>query len=107
MTLRHKLALDYAMQVLKSAEYKDIVHRVYLFGSCARGEERYHSDVDLLVIVIPDAEESVLRKLKTEVISDQRALPEVNIVFVRDSRYGSISVLAHFDKNIRRDHILL
>lgn len=47
------------------------------------------------------------QRLKFWIVSDQRALPEVNIVFVRDSHYGIISVLSHFDKNIRRDHILL
>ena len=98
MTLRHKLALDYAMQVLKSAEYKDVVHRVYLFGSCARGEERYHSDVDLLVVVAPNTAESVLRSLKTEIISDQHALPEVNAVFARDEQFGIITTSFRFNK---------
>lgn len=30
--------------------YADRIERIYLFGSCARGTNKYGSDVDLLVV---------------------------------------------------------
>jgi predicted nucleotidyltransferase len=37
--------------------------RIYLFGSCARGEQTSHSDIDLM-IVVPDAMSPDLRHAK-------------------------------------------
>lgn len=41
--------IEYDIQYLLSAEIPDL-KSVYLFGSCARGEVRSSSDVDLLVV---------------------------------------------------------
>ncbi|MDD4717665.1 MAG: nucleotidyltransferase domain-containing protein [Eubacteriales bacterium] len=38
---------------------KEISRKIVLFGSCARGEDDYNSDIDILVITDPDNKERV------------------------------------------------
>lgn len=48
---RHRDAIIYALQQLKSFELSPYIEKVYLYGSCARGEEKWSSDVDLCIIL--------------------------------------------------------
>jgi predicted nucleotidyltransferase len=38
---------------------KEISRKIVLFGSCARGEDDYNSDIDILVITDPDNKDRV------------------------------------------------
>ena len=46
---RHQKALEYALEYLNHSVFKQYINNVILYGSCARGEENYRSDVDLLI----------------------------------------------------------
>ena len=48
-TERHQEAIEYALNILSANPYKSYIDKIYMFGSCARKEQRYTSDVDLLV----------------------------------------------------------
>lgn len=46
---RHQEALEYAMEQIKKSPLFPYITGVWLFGSCARGEQKYDSDVDLFM----------------------------------------------------------
>jgi predicted nucleotidyltransferase len=80
-TKRHTDSLAYALDYLKG-ECPDDILDVYLYGSVARGEQKYESDVDLAVFLKKDAAVNV-RKLRSELVSDDLDLPEVDAHFFR------------------------
>ena len=52
---RQRDAAEYALRTIQSSCIRPYIKTIYLYGSCARGEEKYSSDVDLfleLVILI-------------------------------------------------------
>ena len=40
------------VEIIRSSEYSDAVGKIYLFGSCARGEATEDSDVDIMVELV-------------------------------------------------------
>lgn len=68
-SVRHQTALDYALKTIENSALNPYVKRVILYGSCARGEEKYTSDVDILVVL----DESFLKK-KEELRRELRVL---------------------------------
>ena len=54
MLYRQEQALHYALNAIKKSPISPFVTDVILFGSCARGEEKYSSDVDLLLVLTTD-----------------------------------------------------
>lgn len=46
---RQRTAAEYALKVIQSSCIKPYIQSIYLYGSCARGEEKYSSDVDLFL----------------------------------------------------------
>ena len=46
---RQRNAAEYALKVIQSSCIKPYIKTIYLYGSCARGEEKYSSDVDLFL----------------------------------------------------------
>lgn len=57
--------------------------KVILFGSLARGEETYHSDIDLLV-VFPEVKREYKRDLTVEILRALADLPAPKDVVVTD-----------------------
>ncbi len=47
---RHLKAMQSALQFLTKEPYQKYIEEVYLYGSCAKGNQKYDSDVDLFVI---------------------------------------------------------
>lgn len=105
MMHRHLESLNHALKVLGQQKYKTHLQAIYLFGSCARGEERYGSDVDLMLVLDSETDARLKRDMKSEVSPDDCNLPEVNLSFA-DSK-ESFSTIKQFDSNVRRDGILL
>ena len=101
MTDRHKKALKHACCVLKEIPY---VRRIYLFGSCARGDETYQSDVDLFILTESGVSKDQLFDMKCKVISDDLSLPDVNLI-TADSLQKLTSV--QFVNNIIKDGVLV
>lgn len=101
---RHSDALCYALRQIKCDRFKKYVKAIYLYGSCARGDERYNSDVDLFLVLEEDTPVKVVRELKTVVTSKDYTLPCVEI---KTGTVGKISGSEQFDINLRKDRILL
>lgn len=54
MQNRQKIALEYAIKYLHTSAISKHISDVILYGSVARGEERFKSDVDILIILHDD-----------------------------------------------------
>lgn len=63
--LRIRKSVEYAVNVIKNSPVAPFVKALYLYGSCARGEQRYDSDVDLFLELSPDCD---TKKYKDDVI---------------------------------------
>ena len=46
---RQRNAAEYALRAIQSSCIKPYIKTIYLYGSCARGEEKHSSDVDLFL----------------------------------------------------------
>lgn len=97
---RHAKALKYALAVLQN-KYGDKIQSLYLYGSCARGDQQYDSDVDILV-VSDTLTKKEIHQMKLDVISDDYTLPEVELKITD----GQISD-KWFLENIKKDGVLL
>lgn len=80
---RHLEAMKIAINMLSKKPYVDYIEAIYLFGSCARGEQKYHSDVDLLVQCREDVLPETIRSMSIAVMPEKLDLPEVELKFIR------------------------
>lgn len=84
-------AIQIAEQVKNylSARYGQAVERVLLYGSCARGEARESSDIDLLVVVreslLPSQVRKELSDLLLDILLEEGEL--VSVLVVPDSHF--------------------
>lgn len=101
---RHQKSLNYALSVLQSEKYAGVVREAYLFGSCARNNYSYNSDVDLFLFLKKGTPQSMLCELKTDVTPDDYDLPEVDVKFSYGEQFSSIY---QFEQNLRREAKLL
>ena len=88
-SIRHELALQSAKQKILQSKLSLYAKELYLYGSAARGQVRWDSDIDLLLVLDPAQKNS--KKIKKEIvylkgtISDEELdAPEVDlkVVFV-------------------------
>lgn len=103
MECRHEKALKFALQQLKGT-FNQYILGIYLYGSYARGEQKYNSDVDLFVYVRPDTPTTIMAKMKSSVISDDYTLPDVEL---KISKTDFNDFNDRFSINLRRDARLL
>ena len=101
---RHEQSLQYALKVLKSSIFSPYIKKIYLYGSYARKEQNYQSDVDLLIFITESTPTQMIAKMRHAVISEDYTLPEVELKFTKSDRFSSSY---QFNKNIERDAILL
>jgi len=88
MLERHQNTLNYAKEhILKidnESKYGQIIQSIWLFGSCARKEEKYNSDIDIIIIVnkIGDNERRLMRQMRSSAtnIEDLNS-PEIDVIF--------------------------
>lgn len=50
---RSNKAIEAALSEIKKSDIAPFVQNIYLYGSCARNEQTYGSDVDLLIELTP------------------------------------------------------
>lgn len=100
---RHSQSLQYALKVLRQPKYKSHIRAIYLYGSCARAQQKFSSDVDLFLFLDQDTPEQLIREMRLEVIPDY-SLPEVEIKYSKGEEFSSSY---HFNRNIERDGRLL
>jgi len=75
-----------------------------LFGSCARGEEKYSSDVDLLLVVSDSMSGSDIRKISLDCFVDDLTLPDADIVVYKESTLAESSF---FISQVKKDWRLI
>ena len=63
--LHSSKSIEYAVDIIKKSSVAPFVKALYLYGSCARGEQNYGSDVDLFLELQPDFE---VQKYKDDII---------------------------------------
>ena len=79
------------------------LRQIILFGSCARSQARYESDIDLLVVVkeIPSTKE--ILHIKSEL--NERVPIDVDLKIVSDEMFSKKEDF--FLSNIKRDGVIL
>ena len=63
--LHSSKSIEYAVDIIKKSSVAPFVKALYLYGSCARGEQNYGSDVDLFLELQPDFD---VQKYKDDII---------------------------------------
>ena len=101
---RSHCAIQYALRQIKKSPVA--VTKLILFGSCARRQQAFSSDVDLLLEVsenIPEDFRTELVKLRSMVTPGDADAPEVDLRIVIGNAWEKNPMLYY--KNIRRDGI--
>lgn len=101
---RFEKTIEYALSVLLSQPYREYIEAVYLFGSCARGTQRYSSDIDLLVQHTEKMDSAHARMLRIAVMPEMM-LPEVDVKFVNGDAWKKRR--DPFSRNLVREGELL
>lgn len=101
---RHQQSLEYALRVLTGERFGPHIEAIYLYGSCARGQQKYNSDVDLLVKVAESTSPRLMRKMCAEATPDAAELPPVELKFSAGQEFSSSR---QFNENIKREGKLI
>lgn len=109
-TERHQKALEYALNQIKNSPIKEFIHSIWLYGSCARNEQKYNSDVDILIVVNATQKEFFdIKKdiifLKGNVSTLNASDPEVDLKIILNETFLFDTSL--FLNNIRKDGLLI
>lgn len=104
---KSRQSVQYALKQIRGSAISPYVNRVILYGSCARGDQNYKSDVDLLLELSPDIDvdqyHSDLMELRGIVTPPDRNIPEVDLkIMVGDDWEDSESL---YFKNIKKEGI--
>ncbi len=104
---RTNMSLTYALSTLQNSEISPFIKHVYLYGSCARREQQYNSDVDILVELADDTDiekyRSAVIGLKGKVSPLDLNLPIVDMHVVVGSEWKDNTLLYY--KNVKRDGV--
>lgn len=104
---RTNVSLLYALSILQKSDISHFINHVYLYGSCARLEQNYNSDVDILVELADDTNidkyRSDIISLKGKVSPLDLALPIVDMHVVVGSKWMSSNLLYY--QNVKRDGV--
>lgn len=107
---RQQETLEFALKTIMDSFAKDYLEKIILFGSCARGEEDWDSDVDILIQLNPKIrnEEQFKRKLlclRSEVTPENLQLTEVDLKIVFGEEW--LMQKSTFYENICREGIII
>ena len=106
---RQRDAAEYALRTIQSSCIRPYIKTIYLYGSCARGEEKYSSDVDLFLELSESFRsrpelKKYLYLLKSEVSSEELddAETDLKIVVGDDWKrnkmlYSDMALNSYFD----------
>ena len=108
MSERHKNAMTYALKKIQQSPIDLYVKNVILYGSCARGEASWGSDVDLCVLLNEDVRKlpnyaQIIHLLKGTISEDDAHSAETDIKFVIGDEWQNSGML--YFKNLRKDGI--
>ena len=79
---RHEQSIELALNILCNQPFVQYIEAIYLYGSCARGEQRYDSDVDILVQCNENFTPQIGRAMRISAMPDNIEIPEVELKFV-------------------------
>lgn len=104
---RSLMSINYAITQIKQSKIAPFVQNLYLYGSCARNEQDYDSDVDLLLELSDDIDldkyRSDLLILRSKIISTSDDIPEADLRIEIGSTWKNSNLF--FYKNIKKDCI--
>lgn len=100
-------SIQKACSIIKQSRIAPFVEKLILYGSAARGEQTYSSDIDLL-LVLKDTDEiqthrAYLYMLKSELTSLEDDLPDIDLNIVIGNDWEKNEDLYY--KDIRREGI--
>lgn len=101
---RHEKALAYAVKVIQNSPLAEYVMELYLYGSYARGDYKYSSDIDLFLVLEEEARghHSEIMELKSEVTdAEDFEGVDVDLKVAFGDAWKKSNQFYH--KNIRRD----
>lgn len=105
--LRSKKSISYAINIIKNSPIAPYVQALYLYGSCARGEQTYKSDVDLFMVLSPDFDSLKYKNdvilLKSVISPTNLEMAEVDLKVVIGDSWKSKQLLYY--QNIRLEGI--
>ena len=104
---KQKKAIIHAINEAKKTTLWNVVDSVFLFGSCARGNSRYNSDVDLLFLIDNDISNyhNQIISFLGRITANRDGMSEIDAVV--DEKHKFYSSNRTFEKNIKKDMILL
>ena len=102
---RHLPAMKSAVQILSDTPYQEYIKSIYLYGSCAKGTQKYRSDVDLFVECNELFTPEIGREMRLAVMPEAKDTPEVELKFITATCWKQNQ--DPFSKNLRKDGILL
>ena len=120
---RHQRTLNKYISSVLNNEFVKYINKIYLYGSCARNEQTFYSDIDLFVVLKEDinvntreAKESInddeFWKVKSVLsgecmlcVSDAANDADIDIHYTKNSEWYSANDF--FYEQIRKDCILL
>lgn len=104
---RSLISINYAIAQIKQSKIAPFVQDLYLYGSCARNEQDYDSDVDLLLELSDDIDldkyRSDLLILRSKVMPISDDLPEVDLRIEIGDKWKNSSLF--FYQNVKKDYI--
>lgn len=103
---RHRRMLEQAQRKIFTSKLAPYVRELYLYGSVARGEEKWESDIDLfLVLDEPEGGRKELKKeilnLKGSISGDEMDDPEVDLKVVFGDAWKSSGQMYY--QNVARE----
>ncbi|HCD45945.1 MAG TPA: hypothetical protein DEQ64_19915 [Lachnoclostridium sp.] len=102
---RHMQSIKSALEVLCSEAYRPYVEAVYLYGSCGRGNQRFDSDVDLLVQCSEKFTTDIGRSMRIHAMPEDWNLPDVELKFVYGDSWKAGK--DQFSRNLIKEGVLL
>lgn len=108
---KHSKTIDHIVRTLKNSDISPYIVDVLLYGSCARHQEKYGSDVDVLIIISDDAPTDYAFKkellyLKADLYPENEMDPaEVDSKFIPLNTWLNSSMLYY--RIIRREGVSL
>lgn len=106
---RSNKSIAYALEKIRESDISIYVKKIYLYGSCARKEQKFNSDVDLFMELSDNFDIEKYRNtiiiLKGSVSPLDSALPEVDLKVVIGNSWMNNDMLYY--QNIRKEGINL
>ena len=107
---RTQKAIEFAMMEIKKSKISSYIRHIYLYGSCARDEQTYESDVDLFIELDPSFRQvknktEVVLEVKERLTKIDRSLPDVEIKVVIGDQWKHENGL--FYQNVKKEGKIL